>query len=271
MDNDDAPVGRILPRREVLTLFGGVGLALLVGCAGDDPEGAPSTATASATAPLFAATPTAGAATATATAAATAGVSVPLPSCIAVPEMTEGPYFVDEQLDRSDVRESVAGVPLDLVVNVSHVTGDGCAALTGAVVDIWQCDASGQYSDVTDRAVGFDTTGKTFLRGLQRSDAAGQTRFTTIYPGWYPGRAVHIHFKVRAQAADGSIFEFTSQFFFDDALSDEVLVAAPYAKAGRRTRNADDGIYRSGGDQLVLAARPAAEGFSATFDLGLQV
>lgn len=142
--------------------------------------------------------------------------------------------------------------------------------LSGAMVDVWHCDALGVYSEVADP--GFDTSGQKFLRGFQLSDADGIARFQTIYPGWYRGRTVHIHFKIRADAGNGSAYDFTSQLFFDDALSDAVFAQEPYAAKGERgTRNDDDGIYRTGGAQLLLAPIETADGTSAVFDIGLQI
>jgi len=118
------------------------------------------------------------------------------------------------------------------------------------MVGVWQCDAAGHYSGVTDTGVGFDTVGQKFLRGYQITDAKGVARFTTIYPGWYRGRTVHIHFKVRTPAtavlanATDSVYEFTSQLFFDDALTTRVFAQEPYASRGEiETGKAD----RSGG------------------------
>ena len=103
-------------------------------------------------------------------------------------------------------------------------------------------------------------------------DAEGLVRFTTIYPGAYPGRAVHIHFKIRSEAGGGRKHEFTSQLFFDDALTDQVHAQAPYVTPGRsRLRNAGDGIYGGAGTQLTLAVTPAAPGYAASFDLALQI
>jgi len=147
---------------------------------------------------------------------------------------------------------------------VFRVSSSGCTLLPGAMVDIWQCDAQGIYSGVQDRFA--DTRGQKWLRGYQITHAQGVAEFTTIYPGWYPGRTVHIHFKIRYQNRD-----FTSQLFFDDALSDRILANPPYAKAGTRTRNANDGIYRNGGSQLLLNLTPSGAGYAATFDIGLNM
>ncbi len=192
-------------------------------------------------------------------------------ACAATPAQTEGPYFVDTRLERSDIRVDPAdgsrrpGVPLALAL---RIVDGGCIPLAGALVDLWHCDADGAYSDVTDPH--FSTRGRRFLRGYQTTGADGVARFTTIYPGWYPGRAVHIHFKVRATDASGRPLEFTSQLYFDDALSDRVYARAPYARRGPgRLRNEDDGIYRRGGGRLLLAPVETAEGYAAQFEVVL--
>ena len=268
MDTDDVLVGRLLSRREVLGLMGAAGLALVVGCGSDDDT--PTATATRASGP----TPTAGL-TSEDTSPATAG-STAVPSCVVRPELTEGPYFVDEMLERSDIRSDPTdgsvreGAELRLIVNVSSV-GDGtCEPLEGAMVDVWHCDAAGVYSDVTDPS--FDTSGQKWLRGFQRTDANGQVQFTTIYPGWYKGRAVHIHFKIRTDPAAARGYDFTSQLYFDDALTDRVLAQAPYAARGqRRQRNDDDGIYRNGGRQLMLPLARDGAGYAGTFEIGLSV
>jgi protocatechuate 3,4-dioxygenase beta subunit len=137
-------------------------------------------------------------------------------------------------------------------------------------VDIWHCDALGVYSDVQDP--GFNTTGQKFLRGYQVTDAHGEARFVTVYPGWYAGRTVHIHFKIRTVPLAQRRFEFTSQLYFDDVLTDRVHADPPYAVNGPRTvRNQHDGIFRRGGDQLMLAPTTAADGYAAAFAIGLQL
>jgi protocatechuate 3,4-dioxygenase beta subunit len=198
-----------------------------------------------------------------------------LPSCIARPEQTEGPYFVDEALNRSDIRsdprtgEVKAGVPLRLTFRVSRMGAMSCAPLAGAQVDLWHSDAMGRYSDA--RGFGFSTAGQQFLRGYQITDATGNAQFVTIFPGWYGGRAVHVHFKIRTAQSSAPSPAFTSQLYFDDALTERVFATEPYASRGRRwMRNDDDGIYRDGGKELLLIAEPVGSGYSASFDVGLQ-
>jgi len=172
----------------------------------------------------------------------------------------------------------VEGAPLALTFNVTDVGGGKCTPLAGAMVDVWHCDAHGVYSAVNDRMSGTDASSQKFLRGYQVTDAKGTAAFTTIYPGWYRGRTVHIHFKIRTPATaaladrrDGT-YEFTSQLFFDEALSDRVYAQAPYAGKGRRdTTNARDGIFRESGGQLLLAVAPSGAGYAASFDIGLDL
>jgi protocatechuate 3,4-dioxygenase beta subunit len=198
--------------------------------------------------------------------------AVAAPACVVRPQQTEGPYFVDARLNRSDIRAEPSGgavtegVPVRLAFQVSRLAGSACTPLAGAIVDVWQCDAQGRYSDVRDPHG--DTRGQKFLRGYQLTDADGAARFVTIYPGWYPGRAVHIHFKIRTAASSGR--EFTSQLYFDDALTDRVLAQAPYVTKGRRQRNDEDGLFRRGGNHLLVALAPDGAGYAGTFDVGLQ-
>ena len=243
MLNDDHPTGRLLGRRELVALFGASAVASLVHRAGAQaPPSSPRT----------------------------------IPDCVVQPQQTEGPYFVDERLLRSDIRQDPAtgiarpGAPLELRLTMTSVAADGsCTALPGAQVDLWQCDAMGLYSDVRDRHA--DTTGQKFLRGHQITDADGLVRFTTIYPGWYPGRAVHIHFKVRSAASTTQASEFTSQFYFDESITDRVHALAPYsAHTGQRMRNDRDGIFRNGGPQLTLPVSRTPSGYSASFTIGMR-
>jgi protocatechuate 3,4-dioxygenase beta subunit len=253
VDDDDLPVGRMLSRREALVLLGGVSasvavVALAPAVLAQSPGASPS-----------------------------AGVAASaLPACVIRPELTEGPYYVADELERSDIRvdsadgSQVPGARLDLTWLVSKVDGTGCVPLEGAVVDVWHCDASGVYSGVTDPS--FDTTGHDFLRGVQRTDATGAATFTTIYPGWYQGRTVHVHFKVRTDPDQSTGTELTSQLFFDDTFTDTVFLAEPYASTGIRTlRNDGDGIYRQSGGQTLVAVTPTADGYAGTFAIGVQL
>ena len=254
MHDDDRPVGRRLSRRELVGLFGASVTAIAAGAR--EPGAAAHAVGEVGQVP--------------------AGASLDSQDCIALPQQTEGPYFVEERLKRSDIRYDPsngavsAGLPLELRLMISSVSDAGvCQVLANAQVDIWHCDAAGLYSDVRDR--NRDTTGQKFLRGHQTTDAAGGARFTTIYPGWYGGRAVHIHFKVRTPGANGRTDEFTSQLYFDDALTDRVHALAPYSDhKGQRLLNSRDMIFREGGPKLVLPAVETGNGYAATFRIAMR-
>lgn len=261
MDNDDKPVGLILSRRDALKLLGVGGAAFLASCAA--PE-----LTSTVVPTLISATDSP-----TQSPSATQAAL----SCVVRPELTIGPYFVDEQLNRSDIRSEPSdgsvreGIPLTLAIGVFDVSQNSCDPIEGAQVDIWHCDAAGVYSGVSDQ--GFNTVGQKFLRGYQLTDATGKAQFLTIYPGWYSGRTVHIHFMIRTTGADGSAYEFVSQFFFDEAVTDQVHSGQPYAAKGyRNTLNSDDNIYNNGGDQLLLdITGDNANGYTAAINIGLDL
>lgn len=242
-------------RRQVLRLAGAASAALLVGCdpGASAPQGWRGLWSRNAAASI--------------------------PPCIVRPEQTEGPYFVDERLNRSDIRSDPAdgsvkdGAPLQLTFRVHELRNSTCNPLPGAMVDIWHCDALGVYSGVEDFNGLFDTTGKKFLRGYQITDASGVARFSTIYPGWYEGRAVHVHFKIRTRPESRRGYEFTSQIYFDEAMSAQILTHAPYSTKGPGwLRNRQDGIFRrDGGEQLMLAVTRTETGYAGTFDIGLEL
>ena len=134
---------------------------------------------------------------------------------------------------------------------------------------MWQCDAEGLYSDTDDWQA--STLGQRFLRGYQVTDRKGIAAFTTIYPGWYPNRTVHIHFKIRTDAG-GSAREFTSQIYFDDELTDAVHAQPPYASRNpRKVRNNRDMLFLVRGNRLVLPLREDKKGYAGTFDIALDL
>jgi protocatechuate 3,4-dioxygenase beta subunit len=198
-------------------------------------------------------------------------------TCVVRPEQEEGPYFIDEMLERKDVRMDPSngmtspGTELRLQFRVYSVDGKACKPLEGAVVDLWHANAGGVYSDAKDINGMFDTRGKKFLRGFQKVDSAGAADFVTIYPGWYDGRAVHLHFKIRTKNAAGRNVEFTTQLYFADTVTDTVHTQAAYRKPGRRLRNAQDGVFGRTGPSLVLPVAKDGTVYTATWDIGLKL
>ena len=241
-DNDDAPIGRIHTRREVLALFGAAGAATitagLIGRAVTGPS---------------------------AVSAAT--------SCVVTPALEEGPYFVDDMLYRSNITTDPTtgtaqpGVPLTLTWYLSRVNGTACTPLSGATVDIWHANYAGTYSDEAAE----NTSGQKWLRGTQISDANGMVQFTTVYPGWYGGRAVHIHAKVRTSPGAASGYTFNTQLFFDDTLTNSVYTTYPYSTRGTRsTLNSADRVYATGGNATLLTLTGSnTAGYAATFSIGI--
>lgn len=177
----------------------------------------------------------------------TSDVTADQPACVLAPEATEGPYYLNVDEVRSDITEGKPGTPLTLAITVVDATS--CTPVKDAAVDVWHCDAGGVYS-------GVEGNHATFLRGTQVTGADGRVRFTTIYPGWYPGRAVHIHVKVHA----GGDVVHTGQLYFPDGLTDVVFRRAPYDGRGPRdTRNEADGIFRDSGGASTTT-QPIARG-----------
>ena len=265
LDDDDRLIGRILSRREILALFGASGAAaFLAACTPSGGTGATPVPTGAATA--------GSSATAVATASATAAaVATALPACVVAPELTEGPYYLDVDLERSDIRSNtsdgsvVEGATLTLEWLVSQADGSACIPMADVVVDVWHCDALGVYSGVSGDS-------GNFLRGFQRTDTNGKAPFTTIYPGWYSGRAVHIHFKIRTDPDASAGFEFTSQLFFDDEFSKGVYTSGVYAQKGAQdVPNASDGIYEQSGGATLLAVTEEGDGYKATFPIAVQL
>lgn len=253
---------RPMNRRQALAFLGaGVGAAALGACgaSSDRSSSGSSAGTSAATGASTTTSPstTAGASapTAVASASITADRFAGAASCTATVEQTEGPYYIDVDKIRSDIREDREGVPLRVAARVLDV--DGCTPIPNAVFEIWHCDAAGDYS-----GFGEAPAASRFLRGAQVTDAEGIAVITTIYPGWYPGRCVHIHAKVALTNQE----LLTTQLYFDDELSDEIFAAAPY-DGGRRTMNATDGIYRQ---QTTLTTTEDGDGYLGLITIGVE-
>lgn len=219
----------------------------------------------------------AGAGLAVGSAAGVPAVSgVALASAVALTaEQEEGPYYVDLEKVRADVVGDREGVPLHLAVTVvNDKTGK---VVKGAAVDLWQCDASGVYSDESAES----TKGVTWLRGVQLTDAAGVASFVTIYPGHYAGRATHIHAKVHVSGKvsgttySGGHVSHTGQMFLPDAISTKVYRLSAYTndKATRVLNTADRVYTQQGGakSQVKLARRGSsvAKGYTGTITLAI--
>lgn len=205
-------------------------------------------------------------------------------ACVALtPEMTEGPYYIDDLLLRDDITEGRPGVPLELTVRVIDTVS--CEHLPDAAVDIWHCDALGDYSGISGQMGNDDTSGQTWLRGVQLTDQNGAATITTIYPGWYVGRCTHIHIKVHTggTAEDGTYIggttAHTGQLYFDDEITDQIAQLEPYVQRidVARTRNDEDSILGGAGTNeaaFFITLTPKDEndltqGFTGTALLGV--
>ncbi len=202
--------------------------------------------------------------------AVTAAMFTGAAACALTPEQTEGPYYIDVDKIRDDIREDRQGTPLRLAARVLGV--DGCTPVKDAVFEVWHCDAGGLYSGFEQSSRGgggppgrgSSSTDQTrYLRGAQVTNAEGIAVITTIYPGWYQGRTVHIHAKV--QLTNSKVL--TTQLYFDDKLTDEVYAKAPYsAHQGRRTLNTSDGIYRR---ETTLTVTEEGDGYLGLISMGI--
>ncbi|HMF03751.1 MAG TPA: intradiol ring-cleavage dioxygenase [Acidimicrobiia bacterium] len=252
----------LLSRRQAIGLLAGVGAGVVAAaCAGSSSsKGASTTTTRSSS-------------------VGSSGSSATRAACVLTPEVTEGPYYLDIDKVRSDITEGKEGAPLDLKITV--VDASGCTPIRDAAVDVWHCDAGGVYSGFSQASSGGPggpgggsggsqaaTDDQTFLRGTQLTDASGLGEFHTIYPGWYRGRAVHIHMKVHV---GGSVVH-TGQLFFDDGLTDQVYRSAPYnARSARDVRNSADSIYRdAGAASAVLTMTPSGNGYVGEITVGVK-
>ncbi|MEX1008609.1 MAG: intradiol ring-cleavage dioxygenase [Acidimicrobiia bacterium] len=235
-----ALVNSSVSRREALGLLGAAALAAVAAaCGGGSSDSAASSSRKRSTG----------------SSGSTSGAS-----CVLTSEMTEGPYYIDGEAVRSNITEGKPGMPLRLDLTV--VDADTCQPIPGASVEVWHADATGNYS-----GFGSATSNRTFLRGVQIADDDGTVTFDTLYPGWYQGRAVHIHLK----AHKGGNQVHTTQLFFDENVSDAVYMTSPYnSRSGQRTTNAQDNIYADGGTQSTLALAKNGDGYVGTLTLGIR-
>jgi protocatechuate 3,4-dioxygenase beta subunit len=189
-----------------------------------------------------------------------AGVASGAVACVLAPEQTEGPYYIADERVRRDITEGRPGTTLTLQLKV--VNASTCKPIKGAAVDIWHCDAGGVYS-----GFGTGSSSRTFMRGVQKTNATGVATFKSVYPGWYQGRTVHIHVKVHL----GGNVVHTGQLYFPDALTDVVYRRAPYSsRPGRDVRNATDSVYRNGGKRSMLSLRRSGAGYVGAITMGVQ-
>lgn len=187
--------------------------------------------------------------------------------CMLATEVTEGPYYIDPELVRADITEGKEGVAMDMVIQVVDAS---CRPLAGARVDIWHCDAQGNYSGYANQGSDgtLDTSGETFLRGTQMADARGIVTFRTIYPGWYRGRTTHIHHKVFLDETN----VLTGQIFFPDALSQYLYDNVPPYNdraSARDTVNSNDGIAEEAGEGAYAGVRETGDRYVATLVIGV--
>ena|SRR5262244_535425 len=232
------PKARPTTRRSVLRTLGGAGALVIVGCGSEragGTDGGPS-------------------------------------GCPPIPDETLGPYpdrlgmLTDPTYNRSDITEGKPGLPLRVVLSVVN-TSRACASVPNAQVIIWQCDADGHYSEYAGQPGGFDGTNATFLRGVQTTDGNGQVTFRTIYPGWYPGRATHIHVEVYVNGVAKKV----TQLAFPETITSAVYGTGVYAAKGQNPQpNATDNVFADSlQSELATLVGDIRSGYTATLTLGI--
>ncbi len=235
---------RRLSRREALGMLGIAGAAASIGCSGDGTT-----------------SPTSSSTTIGATNTTTGGSA----ACATTPTETIGPYPSLTNFIRSDIREGRSGLPVTLTITVVN-TSSACGPVAGAAVDIWQCDAEGHYSEYAQG--GYDGTGQTFLRGIQMTDASGRATFTTIFPGWYQGRATHIHVEVKVNNVAVKV----TQIAFAADVTSAVYARGVYAARGQNpTSNGSDMVFSDGvsSELATITGGDATSGYSAAFTVAV--
>lgn len=197
-------------------------------------------------------------------------------SCVLIPQETQGPYKLDLSSDpgmfRQDITEGNTGIPMELTLTVVNVN-DNCEPLPDIRVDIWHCNKDGYYSGFNNQPGYLGTqnhAGATFFRGIQITDANGQVRFSTVYPGWYPGRVTHIHFQVFLS----SVLAATSQMAFDESITASVYNSALYSAHGQNpTTNNSDNVFSDTGNtqyEMLSLVANGSGGYDGSMVIGIQ-
>ena len=220
-------------RREAITTMGAAGAALAFGCTDSPTDPGDTTSVAGNNA-----------------------------ACAITPTETEGPFPSLTSLFRSDIREGKPGTTLALTIKVVNVNSS-CAGVANANVEVWHVDAAGNYSEYGSQ------NGQTYLRGIQTTNAGGEATFTTIYPGWYAGRATHIHLEVTVNGRSVKV----TQIAFPDTVNATVHASGVYASRGTNPiSNAADGILSDSlSAELVTPSGSTSGGYGVTFQVGIAV
>ncbi|HEX2341521.1 MAG TPA: intradiol ring-cleavage dioxygenase [Vicinamibacterales bacterium] len=234
------PIHKDITRRQALGLLGAAaGAGVLSGACSSDSPTSPS---------------------------ATTSTTTTNAACAVTPTETIGPYPSLTDLFRSDIREGRSGLPVNLTITVVN-SGNACAPVPTANVEIWQCDAEGHYSQYSQQ--GYDGRAQTFLRGIQTTDSNGRVTFTTVYPGWYQGRATHIHVEVTINGASVK----ATQIAFPDNTNAAVYATGVYASRGNNpTSNARDNIFADSlSSEMATVVGDTTNGYTATFTVAIAV
>jgi protocatechuate 3,4-dioxygenase beta subunit len=222
-------------RREALGVMGAAGAALAFGCGGSPTSPDTSSSTTTTTGSTNAA-------------------------CAVTPTETAGPYPSLTDMFRSDIRDGKTGTLLTLTVKVVNVNA-ACAAVANANVEVWHCDSAGNYSEYGTQ------TAQTYLRGIQTTNSNGEVTFTTIYPGWYQGRATHIHLEVTINGVSRKV----TQIAFPESVNNTVYGSGVYSSRGSNpTSNLSDGIFADSlSSELVTPSGDVTNGYTATCQIGV--
>jgi protocatechuate 3,4-dioxygenase beta subunit len=236
---------KVISRRAILGALTAVGGAAIAGACGTS---------AAPTSPS----------TSSATAGSSTGGTTTNGSCSVIPSETEGPYpdrtgmINNAAFYRQDIAEGKPGTPLTLALMVVNVAS-GCTPVANATIEVWHCDHTGGYSEYT--------TAGTYLRGLQKTDDSGRATFSTIYPGWYQGRATHVHIEV---FLNGSSVK-TTQMAFPEDVTAAVYAQGVYASRGQNTTtNARDSVFSDGvTTELATMTGSLGSGYTASLQIGI--